>query len=219
MQLDSAFDDAVFVLADAYQGETWGQLGKSGYEPNQGFFHDEAFIRACAASPGFVSYEGYLTAIEDFEAGADARTRQAFKTALNLDIPEEMAWTVAAYYEAVAQGDTPELARLRTKYPVLNAWTPGDLELEADWAGQFLSVLKTLADADASALVGLHSRKVEDASTETPLPCPCCGGQPVYSVGDASVRQPDMVLCVVCDLTMEGDFVPGTALVKWNKRI
>lgn len=49
--------------------------------------------------------------------------------------------------------------------------------------------------------------------------CPCCGSKPFHTLGYKLVRALDMVQCLVCDLSMEGDYEPYSALIKWNKRV
>lgn len=60
-------DNAKFVLRSAYAGETWEDVPDSGYEPNQGLFHNKSFIRVLAEHPGFKSHNDYLAALSDFE--------------------------------------------------------------------------------------------------------------------------------------------------------
>jgi len=57
---------------------------------------------------------------------------------------------------------------------------------------------------------------------DTPLPCPCCGGEAFYSPMDHETRADGRVECRECYLTVEeshGCEQPGTALTKWNRRV
>ena len=49
--------------------------------------------------------------------------------------------------------------------------------------------------------------------------CPCCGAPAYWRIGDRNTKTPDMVQCLECDLEMECDYTPQSALVKWNWRV
>jgi uncharacterized Zn finger protein len=56
-------------------------------------------------------------------------------------------------------------------------------------------------------------------TTKTPSPCPCCASEQIgHAVGDRSIWMNDLVQCLSCGLTMEGDYEPNSALVKWEVR-
>lgn len=106
------FDDAKFVLADAYSGERWEDLPESGYEPGQGFFHDEALIEALAASAGFRSHREYLTLLAEHEADGPRRIACAFSE-LQLDIPAAQQESMFVMLQEAAHGDAGDIARLQ----------------------------------------------------------------------------------------------------------
>lgn len=57
-----------------------------------------------------------------------------------------------------------------------------------------------------------------DQNYLTPKKCPFCGGEAYWTVGDFSVKQPDLVMCGTCDVVIEGTYEARSALVQWNKR-
>lgn len=58
---------AKMVLAKFYDPkvDTYDNLGKSQFEPGQGYFHNEEFVLKCIEAGGFASYEGYCLAYRD----------------------------------------------------------------------------------------------------------------------------------------------------------
>ena len=53
-----------FVLADAYEGETYKDLGKSHDELGQGFFMDKKFLNHCMLKGSFQNHAEYKKAFK-----------------------------------------------------------------------------------------------------------------------------------------------------------
>lgn len=51
--------------------DSFETLGRSGYDPGQGHFHDEDFIEACSVVGGFSSFEDYEAAYDHFPVEDD----------------------------------------------------------------------------------------------------------------------------------------------------
>lgn len=49
--------------------------------------------------------------------------------------------------------------------------------------------------------------------------CPCCGAPAFWIIGNRDTRCNDRVQCLECDLEMEGDYRPQSAVEKWNWRV
>ncbi len=85
------FDQAKFVLASDYAGETYEQLGESHDEPNQGWFHNEELMSVLAASNGFAKFDDYFDLLCDFENEQDAITEEVM-TALGISAIRIIVW-------------------------------------------------------------------------------------------------------------------------------
>lgn len=49
--------------------------------------------------------------------------------------------------------------------------------------------------------------------------CPCCGSKAYWCKGNKETRMNDLVQCLECSLMMKGDYIPQSALDKWNWRV
>jgi hypothetical protein len=56
------WDALKFVIQKHYNGEEYGDLGKSGRELGQGFFLTREFLAHCELKGGFKNYAGYKSA-------------------------------------------------------------------------------------------------------------------------------------------------------------
>ena len=63
---DDHFDLVKFVLAHAYNGETYADLGESGREMGQGFFMSQRFLDYCKKKKSFKDYAEYAKAFDKY---------------------------------------------------------------------------------------------------------------------------------------------------------
>jgi hypothetical protein len=70
--------DAKFVLAAFYKGENYEELGVSGHEPGQGYFHDEGFIESMFwhAGEGLIDTHQYIDRLSDYQQLSYAGLKQ-----------------------------------------------------------------------------------------------------------------------------------------------
>ena len=123
-----------------------------------------------------------------------------------------------------------EILKLRKKQEAEYQLKPLS-QLEAEWIGLHKKLI-----AAANKLVEMTEKELQrykqitevvrhtvldgtHPAMQEPLNCPCCGGKAYHTVGDKSVRSVDIVNCVECELTMETEYEPYSALIKWNKRV
>jgi len=124
LNLDDSFDDAKFVLEDAYNGERWDDLPESGYEPNQGFFHDKAFIQAIAAMPaGFATYDDYIAVLDAYYNASDSCTDTAFAK-LDEPPPEALHGQIMEYFHYLMNGMQSSAATYAERNPDIMFWLP-----------------------------------------------------------------------------------------------
>lgn len=60
------FDAVKFVLAHAYNGEEYADLGESGREMGQGYFMSQRFLNYCKRKKSFKSYAEYAKAFDKY---------------------------------------------------------------------------------------------------------------------------------------------------------
>jgi len=128
MGLDDDFDDAKFVLEDAYKGERWEDLPESGYEPGQGIFHDTQFVRAIATLPnGFATYDDYWNALRDYENETMDIMALVFSK-LEIPPPETLYVNMSEYLHYLVQGMAETANDYADRHPEVLDWLPDDAE-------------------------------------------------------------------------------------------
>jgi len=139
--LDDAFDDAKFVLEDAYNGERYDDLPESGYEPNQGFFHDKAFIQAIAALPtGFATYDDYIDVLHAYSNESEECLAMAFNT-LDIPPPETVYVRLLEYFNYLTGNMEDTADSYADRHPELLDWIPNDRAGRMNQAQLFMEAL------------------------------------------------------------------------------
>lgn len=88
------YDEAKFVLASDYAGETYEQLGPSEDDPQQGYFFGEHLVRELSQLPKFATFEDYWEVMREYEEGIDTAYEQGL-AALGLSFEAGKAFRVA----------------------------------------------------------------------------------------------------------------------------
>lgn len=128
MGLDDDYDDAKFVLEDAYNGELWEDLPESGYEPNQGIFHDTQFALAIARLPnGFATYDDYWDALRDYENESMELMSLVFSK-LDIPPPETLYVNMCEYFSYLVRGMHETASDYADRHPDVLDWLPNDKE-------------------------------------------------------------------------------------------
>lgn len=160
LYLDDDFDDAKFVLEDAYQGERWEDLPESGYEPNQGFFHDKEFIQAIAALPtGFATYDDYIDVLNAYSNASDACLDAAFAT-LDIPPPESQYGPLLEYFNYLTSDRGEAATSYVDRHPGLLDWVPDDKPGRLAQAQSFMEALSRENKAVIDTLLVAYQAKL-----------------------------------------------------------
>jgi hypothetical protein len=157
--LGDDFDDAKFVLEDVYKGEKWADLPESGYEPNQGFFHDTAFIETIAALPnGFASYDDYVDVLDDYSHASEGCLAAAFN-ALGIPPPETQYVRLLEYFNYLTGNMADTATSYADRHPGLLDWIPDDMPGRLAQAQSFMETLRQRHKAVIDTLLAAYQAK------------------------------------------------------------
>lgn len=137
------YDNAKFVLASEYEGERYEDLGASHDEPNQGYIHDEHFIRALNGFTGFKSFDAYQSGLDQFERGAEALERNLL-TELDVAFLPGKAYRVVRALDALRDRTQSVTAGLFVETPLPGSRSIEELRIVAD---RFKEILGSRLDA------------------------------------------------------------------------
>jgi hypothetical protein len=153
LHLDDDFDDAKFVLEDVYKGERWEDLPESGYEPNQGFFHDKQLMLAIAALPnGFATWDDYVDVLREYEDGSEKALATAFSK-LDIPPPETLYVNMLEYLHYVVDERWESAQFYVERHPDVLDWLPDDQPGKLAQAKVFTQALDEETRAQAARVL------------------------------------------------------------------
>lgn len=133
------YETAKFVLADAYQGESWASLPESAGCPRQGFFYSKGFLQGLAQVPKLSGPDQLWDLVTQYEASEETRCRDVlginqlwpgrvweFLSILNC-ASESWRYTQAGYKPKHNDWLVKHGAKL-AEYPKLADWMPDSIE-------------------------------------------------------------------------------------------
>jgi hypothetical protein len=117
------FDACKMVLADAYQSESYGQLGESHYEPGQGVFHSRGMIAVLRETPSLPSHLAYTRLYKDY-CSEESRIKLQLLNERGVRCESELALEVGRALEHLADGFDAEYERMLKQRPDIRKWVP-----------------------------------------------------------------------------------------------
>lgn len=117
------FDECKMVLADAYQNESFGQLGESPYEPGQGIFHSRGLIAVLKETPSLPSHQAYARLYKDYDSEESRITLQLLNER-GVRCESKLAFEVGRALEHLADGFDIEYTRMLERHPEIRKWVP-----------------------------------------------------------------------------------------------
>jgi hypothetical protein len=121
------FDECKMVLADAYNNETFAELGESDYEPRQGVFHSRGLIGVLKDLPSLPSHKAYNDLLLSYENGEES-IRNALLRERGIVCDNALGAKVAGALEDLAAGWESEFETLLERSPDVAALLPASFE-------------------------------------------------------------------------------------------
>jgi hypothetical protein len=146
------FDECKMVLADAYQNESYGQLGESHYEPGQGVFHSRGMIAVLRETPSLPSHQAYARLYKDYGAEETRITLQLLNER-GVTCESKLAIEVGRALEHLADGFDAEYERMLKEHPSIRQWVPEGYDNAQRLAKLYDDTLVTRTTACARKLV------------------------------------------------------------------
>jgi hypothetical protein len=146
------FDECKMVLADAYNNETFAELGESDYEPGQGVFHSRGLISVLRDLPSLPSSKAYSELLGSYENEEEAIRRDLLRER-GIVCNDALGSKVAAALEDLAAGWETEFEKILERSPDVAALLPPSFEHTKKLARLFDDALLARTTAKAKQLV------------------------------------------------------------------
>jgi hypothetical protein len=145
------------VLADAYNNETFAELGESNYEPGQGVFHSRGLIGVLRDLPSLPSSKAYNELLVSYETEEEA-IRNALLRERGIVCDNALGSKVAAALEDLASGWESQYEAIVERSPDIAALLPTGFEDAKKLARLFDDALLARTMAKAKQLVDQIAR-------------------------------------------------------------
>ena len=146
------FDACKMVLADAYNNETFAQLGESEYEPGQGVFHSRGLIATLKDVPSLPSYDAYCKLLKRYEA-EETTIRNALLCERGINCDTGLGADIANALDNLAAGFEQVYEQLLERNPKMAELLPVGYEDAKKYAKLFDDALVARTTSKAKMLI------------------------------------------------------------------